>query len=59
MRCATGTMETAAALSAVTPRLTRTSTRKVATALALVEHHVDTEALLDAADVWPATSSPR
>jgi phosphate acetyltransferase len=48
-----GTMRTAADLYAVAPRLTRSSARKVETALRLFEEHVDGGALLDRLDVTP------
>ncbi len=53
--CDTGTMETTARLAAVTSRLTRTATRKIETALALVEEHLDLPRLLDRLDVTPST----
>ncbi|MEO7061870.1 MAG: phosphate acetyltransferase, partial [Lapillicoccus sp.] len=53
--CTTGTMETTARLAAVTSRLTRSATRKIETALALVEQHLDLPALLDRLDVSPST----
>ncbi|MEO3935352.1 phosphate acetyltransferase [Dermatophilaceae bacterium Soc4.6] len=53
--CDTGTMQTTALLSAVTSRLTRTATRKIETALALVEQHLDVPGLLDRLDVAPTT----
>ncbi len=48
-------MATAAALSGVAPRLTRTATRKIETAVALFEQHVDGPALLERLDVSPST----
>ncbi len=53
--CDSGTMETTARLAAVTSRLTRSATRKIETALALVEQHLDVAALLDRLDVTPST----
>jgi len=53
--CDTGTMETTALLAAVTSRLTSTATRKIETALALVEEHLDVPGLLDRLDVTPST----
>ncbi len=50
-----GTMRTAADLYAVAPRLTRSSARKVETALRLFEEHVDGPALLDRLDVSPTS----
>ena len=50
-----GTMRTAADLYAVAPRLTRSSTRKVETALRLFDEHVDGPALLDRLDVSPTS----
>ncbi|HEU4999531.1 MAG TPA: phosphate acetyltransferase [Lapillicoccus sp.] len=50
-----GTMRTAADLYAVAPRLTRSSTRKVETALRLFEEHVDAKGLLDLLDVSPTS----
>jgi len=50
-----GTMRTAADLYAVAPRLTRSSTRKVETALRLFDEHVDGPALLDRLDVSPSS----
>ncbi len=55
LTCEAGTMATAAALSGVAPRLTRTATRKIETALALFEQHVDGPALLERLDVSPST----
>jgi phosphate acetyltransferase len=52
---AAGTMRTAADLYAVAPRLTRSSTRKVETALRLFEEHVDAKGLLDLLDVSPTS----
>jgi len=55
LTCEAGTMATAAALSGVAPRLTRTATRKIETAVALFEQHVDGPALLERLDVSPST----
>jgi len=55
LTCEAGTMATAAALAGVAPRLTRTATRKIETALALFEQHVDGPALLERLDVSPST----
>jgi phosphate acetyltransferase len=55
LTCEAGTMATAAALSGVAPRLTRNATRKIETALALFEQHVDGPALLERLDVSPST----
>ena len=52
--CPTGTMATTSALSAVIPRLTRTSSRKIETALRLFDEHVDGAGLLDRLDVAPS-----
>jgi phosphate acetyltransferase len=46
-----GTHATTTALNSVRGRLTRTSTRKLATAIALFEEHVDGDALLDRLEV--------
>lgn len=51
-----GTQETSAALTAVRGRLTASSPRKVAAALALFAEHVDGEALLDLLDVTRTTA---
>jgi phosphate acetyltransferase len=48
-------MRTAADLYAVAPRLTRSSTRKVETALRLFDEHVEGPALLDRLDVSPTS----
>jgi phosphate acetyltransferase len=53
--CSAGTMETAATLASVVPRLTRSATRKIDTALSLFEEHVDGAALLDGLDVSPSS----
>ena len=53
--CASGTMATTAALAGVTPRLTRTASRKIETALSLFDEHVDGAGLLDRLDVAPST----
>jgi len=55
LTCEAGTMATAAALSGVAPRLTRTATRKIETAVALFEQHVEGPALLERLDVSPST----
>jgi len=55
LTCEMGTMATTAALSQVAPRLTRTATRKIETALSLFEQHVDGPGLLERLDVSPST----
>ena len=50
-----GTMRTAADLYAVAPRVTRSSARKIETALRLFDEHVDGSALLDRLDVSPTS----
>jgi phosphate acetyltransferase len=52
--CSTSTMETTGTLASVVPRLTRSATRKIDTALSLFEDHVDGAALLDRLDVSPS-----
>lgn len=49
--CSTDTMTTTAALSGVIPKLTRSATRKIETALSLFDEHVDGPGLLDRLDV--------
>jgi phosphate acetyltransferase len=49
--CAGGTMRTAADLHAVAPRITRSSARKIETALTLFDKYVDGTGLLDRLDV--------
>ena len=53
--CSSGTMATTAALAAVAPRMTRTATRKIQTALTLFDEHVDGAALLARLDVTPSS----
>ncbi len=53
--CPTGTMATTSALHAVAPRLTRSSTRKIETALRLFDEHIDGADLLDRLDVSPSS----
>jgi len=55
LTCEMGTMATTAALARVAPRLTRTATRKIETALSLFEQHVDGPELLERLDVSPST----
>ncbi len=52
--CETGSMATAAALSGVTPRMTRDASRKIETALGHFEQHVDGPGLLDRLRVSPS-----
>ncbi len=54
LSCAAGTMQTAATLSAVVPRLTRSASRKIETALSLFDEHVDGAELLDRLKVSPS-----
>ncbi len=51
-----GTLETATALTGVRGRLTATSSRKIAAALALFAQHVDADALLDRLDLARTTA---
>jgi phosphate acetyltransferase len=52
--CASGTMATTAALAGVVPRMTRTASRKIETALRLFDDHVDGTDLLDRLDLSPS-----
>ena len=53
--CSGGTMRTAADLYGVAPRLTRSATRKIETALTIFDKHVDGTGLLDRLDVSPSS----